>query len=335
MTDHTETLGRTIRAFLAEYLPGVRGASPHTVMSYRDALVLLLRFVARRRRRSVARLEFDDIDTEAVLAFLDHLERERGNRISTRNARLAAIHSFFRFAATQRAEWLEAAQRVLALPFKRASTKAIEYLEHEELDAILRSIDRSTSLGRRDYTLIATLFNTGARIQELLDVTPSDIQMSRPAQLRILGKGRKERLCPLWPQTAQLLRALCAERGLDIRSSAPVFVNQCGNPLTRFGARYVLRKCIARASTKNPRLGRKRLHPHSLRHTTAVHLLKAGVDLVTISHWLGHASPETTNRYATVDLDLKRRAIAKVRSPAKRSHRWRRDPSILDWLESL
>jgi integrase/recombinase XerD len=177
--------------------------------------------------------------------------------------------------------------------------------------------------------------NTGARVQELLDVRAKDLELGRPAQLRLLGKGRKERVCPLWPQTARLLRALSAERQIDPRSNTLLFVNHRGDPLTRFGVRYILRKYVERASAHRPRIAKKRLHPHSLRHSTAVHLLRAGVDLVTISHWLGHASPETTSRYATVDLDLKRRAIARVNPAGRRSTRWHRKPSILEWLESL
>lgn len=335
MSDRPEVLGRAIRAFFCEHLPNVRGASPHTISSYRDALALLLRFVARRRRRVVACLGLEDIDAEAVVAFLDYLERDRGNAISSRNARLAAIHSFFRFAAGQRPEWVETAARVLSVPFKRASTRVIEYLEHEELEAVLSSVDRSTVRGRRDYALIATLFNTGARVQELLDVRARDLELTRPAHVRIVGKGRKERLCPLWPQTARLLRALGLELGLDPRSTAPLFVNARGAPLTRFGVRYLLRKSLVQAQSKQPRLAKKRLHPHSVRHSTAVHLLKAGVDLVTISHLLGHASPNTTNRYATIDLEAKRQAIRKARPAGRRAVRWRPNETVLDWLESL
>jgi integrase/recombinase XerD len=334
MSNRHEVLSRALRSFLTEHLPEVRGASPHTVLSYRDALALLLRFAAHRWRRPIARLGLDDLSSEIVLAFLDHLERDRGNSVSSRNARLAAIHSFFRFVASQ-PESVELAQRVLAIPCKRGPTREIEYLEREELEALLCAVDRSTHRGRRDYTLLATLFNTGARVQELLDVRAKDLELGRPAQLRLLGKGRKERVCPIWPQTARLLRALSAERKIDPRSSALLFVNHRGDPLTRFGVRYIIRKHAQKAIARQPRLAKKRLHPHSLRHSTAVHLLKAGVDLVTISHWLGHASSETTRRYATVDLDLKRRAIARVNPVGKRSTRWPPKASVLDWLESL
>lgn len=331
-------LARALRRFFAEYLPGVRGASPHTVTSYRDAWALLLRFLAARTKRPVVELDLGDLNPDAVVAFLDHLEQKRGNSATTRNARLAALHAFARFAATLYPEWLETFQRLLAVPFKRARTRVVEYLEAREIQALIEAIDPGTPMGRRDQTLFHTLFNTGARVQELLDLCPVDLQLDRPYQLRLLGKGGKERFCPLWPQTAQLLRRLVTETGLDETSTKQLFRNRHGEPLTRFGVRYLLRKYAELAQSSAPSLARKRVHPHMLRHTTAVHLLQAGVDLITISHWLGHASVETTNRYTAVDLETKRAAIAHAMpvtdiEPALAS--WRSDASILQWLEAL
>lgn len=331
-------LARALRRFFAEYLPGVRGASPHTVRSYRDALALLLRFLAARSARPVVELDLGDVDPEALLAFLDHLEKERGNGVATRNARLAAVHAFARYVATQDPERLETCQRLLAVPFKRAPIPAVDYLEADELRALLEAPDAATPTGRRDHALVLTLFNTGARVQELLGLRPVDLQLKRPYQLRLHGKGRKERFCPLWPQTATVLRRLVTETGLDESSTERLFRNRRGEPLTRFGVRYLLRKYAHLAQPVAPTLARKRIHPHTLRHTTAVHLLQAGVDLVSISHWLGHASVETTNRYATVDLKAKRAAIARAgpltdENPALAP--WRSDASILEWLEAL
>ncbi len=337
-TASVNTLARALRRFFAEHLPGVRGASPHTVKSYRDAWALLLRFLAARTARPVVELDLGDLDSDAIVAFLDYLELERGNSVTTRNTRLAALHAFARYVATQYPEWLETCQRILAVPFKRAQTGVVEYLEASEIRALIEVIDPSTPTGRRDHTLLLTLFNTGARVQELLDLRPVDLQLDRPYQVRLLGKGRKERFCPLWPQTAQLLGRLVAETGLDETSTQRLFRNRQGEPLTRFGVRYLLRKYAKLAQTSAPSLARKRLHPHTLRHTTAVHLLQAGVDLISISHWLGHASVETTNRYTAVDLETKRAAIARASplaeiEPALAS--WRSDASILDWLEAL
>lgn len=332
------TLARTLRVFFADQLPGLRGLSPHTIRSYRDSLVLLLRFTAAHRGRAVATLEVGDLDSGTVVAFLAHLEQDRHNSGATRNVRLAAIHAFFRFLAAQHPEHLEAAQRILGIPFKRIGVRSIAYLEYGELAAVLAAIDRTTRDGRRDYVLLATLFNTGARVQELLDLRVHHLQLTPPYQVRLFGKGRKERTCPLWPQTAALLRALCAERQLEARSDARVFLNQRGHPLTRFGVRFLLAKYTVQASATCPTLAGKSLHPHSWRHSTAVHLLKAGVDLPTIAHWLGHASLNTTMKYATIDLEMKREALARARPLGEEpdpAAPWRRDATILAWLEGL
>lgn len=330
------TLASTLRAFFTDYLSTLRGLSPHTIRSYRDGLTLLLRFVVAHTRRHITVLDVEDLAADVVIAFLSDLETTRHCTVRTRNIRLAALHTFFRFLATQHPDRLEHAQRILGIPFKRTQPRPIEYLEYEEIEAVLAAVDRTTPAGRRDYTVLATLFNTGARVQELLDVRTTDLQLTTPPQVRLVGKGRKTRTCPLWPQTARLLRALCAERGLDLGADARVFVNHRGGSLTRFGVRFILAKYVRRATVTQPRLARKRLHPHSLRHSTAVHLLKSGVDPLTIAHWLGHASVNTTNRYATIDLDMKRRALAKAQPlSTPRRPAWRRDATILEWLEAL
>jgi site-specific recombinase XerD len=301
-------------------------------------LALLLRFLAARTARAVVQLDLDDLDPEAVIAFLNHLERERGNGVATRNSRLAAIHAFSRYVAMQDPERLESCQRLLAVPFKRAPVPAVDYFEAAELQALFKAADPSTATGRRDHALLLALFNTGARVQELLDIRPVDLQLDRPYHARLLGKGRKERLCPLWPQTAAVLRLLLSETGLDGSSTERLFRNRRGEPLTRFGVRYLLRKYALLAQPAAPSLGAKRIHPHTLRHTTAVHLLQAGVDLIAISHWLGHASVETTNRYTAVDLEAKRAAIARAGPVADTDPTlapWRSDASILEWLEAL
>lgn len=332
------TLARALRGFFADHLPRVCGMSPHTVRSYRDALMLLLRFLATRHQRPVVELDLHHLTPDDILAFLDHLEADRANGAATRNARLAAIHAFARYAAASHPEHLELCQRLLAVPFKRARPRVVEYLEADEIRALLAAPDRATADGRRDHALLLTLFNTGARVQEIVDLRPCDLQLVRPLQVRLRGKGRKERMCPLWPQTAATLHALLAEHGVDPSATQPLFRNRRGETLTRFGVRYLLRKHADTARTATTTLAAKRVHPHVMRHTTAVHLLQAGVDLVTISHWLGHASIETTNRYAAVDLQMKRAALAKAGpigefDPALAA--WRSDASILQWLEAL
>jgi site-specific recombinase XerD len=322
--------------YFSDHLPRVRGASAHTIHSYRDSVVLFLRFLASQRKRRVQDLDLVDIEVDDVIAFLADLEEARKNSVTTRNVRLAAIHAFFRYVGTYHPEQLGRIQRILGIPFKRARQRVIEYLEHNEIEAILSRINRAGRDGHRDYALLATMFNSGARVQEVVDLRAQDLQLIRPFQIRLFGKGRKERFCPLWPQTARVLRDHCERYHLDLRSDARVFLNHRGQPLTRFGVRYILAKHLNRVRTEVSTLEHKRLHPHSMRHSTAVALLTSGVDLSTISQWLGHSSPNTTNRYATIDLEMKRRAIAKVKPvvlPGRSSRR--QTQSVLEWLESL
>lgn len=332
------SLACSLRRFFADHMPLARGLSPHTVLSYRDAFALLLRFLAARLGRDVVDLDLPDLDPDGVIAFLTDLETGRANSAATRNARLAAIHAFARFIAAQHPEHLESGQRLLAVPFKRSRLRVVDYLEDDEIGAMLAAIDRTTADGRRDRALLLVMLNTGGRVQEILDIRPRDLQLVRPLQVRICGKGRKERICPLFPRTAEVLQALLAETRLDATSPEPLFRNRRGGPLTRFGVRYLLRKYAALARSAAPSLARKRVHPHTMRHSSAVHLLQSGVDMVSISHWLGHASVETTNRYAVVDLETKRAALAKAGpvcddDPALAA--WRSDASILAWLEAL
>jgi site-specific recombinase XerD len=329
-------LGAVVRDYFTDHLPHLRGTSPHTIHSYRDSLVLLLRFLSARRKRPIAELDLKDLDPSGILAFLSYLERERKNTVATRNVRLSAIHALFRFVASRNPEHLDLAQRILGIPFKRAPQRTIDYLEREEIESVLKAVDRTTAKGARDYALLATMFNTGTRVQEIADLRARDLQLTKPFQVRLFGKGKKERYCPLWPQTAAVLRAFLKERNPDAGSEARVFLNHRGEPLTRFGIRYILAQCLDRASLDAPNLRKKRLHPHSLRHSTAVALLKSGNDLSTISHYLGHASPTTTSRYAKIDMEMKRNAIARVKPVTRQSRTpWSRNPTILDWLESL
>jgi len=330
-------LARAVHGFFGPYLMEQRGLSRHTVLSYRDTLALLLRFIAQTRRTDPATLDLDALTADVVLAFLNHLESDRHNKTSSRNVRLAAIHAFARYVSIQFPERLQQVQQIVGIPFKRAGTRPIEYFEYDEIRAILDSADRATPSGRRDYALLALMFNSGARVQEIVDIGACDLQLQSPPQIKLVGKGRKTRICPLWPQTAKVLKAFVAERALDSRSNAAVFCNQRGERLTRFGIRYLLGKYCRIASGKSPSLTRKRLHPHSVRHSTAVFLLKSGVDLPSISHWMGHASVTTTGRYAKVDLEMKRQALARAATIGETiaPTKWRPSRSVLDWLASL
>lgn len=309
-------LGCAVRRFFEEYLPHLRGMSMHTIHSYRDALVLFLHFAANDTHHPLECLEIADLNGDRVIRFLNHLERDRHNGIATRNARLAALHTFARFLAGEHPNYLATLQSVLAIPFKRGAREApVEYFEGNEMAVLLQSIDRTAPGGTRDYALFALLFNTGARVQEVLNLQVRDVRLEPPCQVRLHGKGNKVRLCPIWPGTARLLRPLI-NRELSHSEENPaiafVFRNQRGGRLTRYGVRYRLKKHLAASARLAPTLQDKQLHPHSLRHSTAIHLLKAGIDLATISQWLGHASVNTTMRYARADLDLKRAALAQV-----------------------
>ena len=339
MTDpRPNALGQALRGFLADELPRVRSLSRHTIRSFRDALKLLLIFLKGHLQRPAATLDFPDLSREHVLGFLQHLENDRGNCAATRNVRLAALHSFARYAAPLFPLHCGVCQVILAIPFKRADQRTVEYLEHNEMQALLAAPERSTPAGRRDHALLLTMYNTGARVQEILDLRPCDLQLERPRQALLHGKGGKQRHCPLWQGTAALLRELIRTRGLDPADTQPLFRNHRGQPLTRFGVRYILSKHADSAASSAPTLAAKRVHPHVLRHTAASHFLQAGVDLVTIGRWLGHASVSSTSIYAEVDLESKRQAVRKAKPLLHTDPGcggWRTDADLLSWLESL
>src|SRR5271157_98129 len=308
-------LGRSIVRFFQEYLPTLRGMSQHTIRSYRDGMILFLGFAARDCGRPIEALELADITTDRVGRFLAFLEAERENSIATRNARLATMHTFARFLIAENPEHMVTLQQVMGVPFKRGARAApIEYLEEGEIEALLAGIDQTTPTGRRDYAMFSLMFNTGARVQEILNLRVRDVRLDPPCQIRLVGKGNKVRICPIWPRTAQLLKDLIQKQHAGVESlvDQSIFLNERGAAMTRFGVRYLLQKYVAAGTTAAPTLAGKRIHPHSLRHTTAIHLLKAGVDFATISQWLGHASLNTTMRYARADIDLKRQALAQV-----------------------
>jgi integrase/recombinase XerD len=335
-------LGRPIVRFFQEYLPTLRGMSRHTIRSYRDGMILYLGFAMTDCGRPVESLTIADITADRVVRFLASLESERHNSITTRNARLAALHTFARFLIVEAPEHMAPLQQVLGIPFKRGAREApIEYLETTEIEALLAGIDRKTPAGRRDYAMFSLMFNTGARVQEIVDLRVSDVRLEPPHQVRFIGKGNKVRLCPIWPRTAQLLKELIEKQHTNGEDSADqhIFLNSRGAPMTRFGVRYLLQRHVFACAEVAPTLTGKRIHPHSLRHTTAIHLLKAGVDFATISQWLGHASPNTTMRYARADIDLKRQALAQVfpeiLAPPKGGAYVFRGEDITSWLRRL
>ena len=309
----TTALADALRGFFTEDLPRVRGLSRQTVLAYRDALKLLLRYLAARHGRAATALDFPDLAPDALLAFLAHLETDRGNSAATRNARLAALHAVARNAAAHHPEHLALCQRILTIPFQRTDQRLVEYLDADELRALLQA-PGAAAHGRRDYTLLLALYNTGARVQQIHDLRPCDRQLEPPWQ------------------------ALLDDTGRSAADSDPLFRNRHGQPLTRFGVRYILNKHARVAAGTVHSLAGKRLHPHVLRHTAATHLLQAQVDLVTISRWLGHANLTTTGRYLAVDLEAKRTAVQQARPAATaetQTATWQTDTGVLAWLESL
>lgn len=323
-----------LHLFFHEHLVTERNASVHTVRSYRDAWSLFLRFAAERHRCAVARLGIEELGAADVLAFLDHVERERHAGIGTRNCRLAALKSFYAFVATREPALLAQCTAVLNVRTKRKTMAPPMHLEPAEVDAILAQPDRSCAEGLRDYVLLAFLYNTGARIQEALDVRPGDLRLAAPASVRLTGKGRKVRLCPLWPETVSALRDLLARQ--PRHDDEPIFQSRSGRALGATGVRFKLARYVAAAASRAPTLARKHVTPHTFRHSVAVALVSVGTDLTVIASWLGHASLETTNWYARANLATTRAALERLDPPIpRRAPRWKREAGLLEWLESL
>jgi integrase/recombinase XerD len=330
-------LATALKGFFLDYLPRQRALSPHTLQSYRDSLKLLLQFAAGEKG-DPSQLTLEQLRVDKVTAFLQSLETSRHNRVSTRNVRLSAVHSFFRYVAGQHPEHLEQAQRILSIPFKRTGTREIAHLDFEEIQAVIKAVDVGVGNGCRDLALLSLMFNTGARVSEIVSLEAQDLRLTAPCSVLLRGKGSKERTCPIWSETAGLLRRLLERNSGPPSQSTSVFLNDRGARLTRFGARLILNKYVEKAALRRPLLKRKRLHPHSMRHSTALHLLRSGVDLSTIAHWLGHASVNTTNKYISIDLEAKREALAKAKPLLKGRHysgKWRQDKDIIAWLKAL
>lgn len=323
------------QSFFFSYLQSTRGASSHTVRAYRDTLKLLFLFLAGWKRKQVADLDLDDFQAEAVLAFLDHIESKRSNSAVTRNCRLAAIRGFAQHLLRNDVTRAGQYGRILAIRNKRAIHHAIAYLEPAEARALIAAVDTRSRCGARDHALLLLLYNTGARVSEILALRASDLRLERPRHVRLLGKGRRERICPLWPETAAALKRIIRnESGGDI-----LFQSHRGTPLTRDGVAYLLKKYVRVAAKARPDWRVSRVTPHMLRHSCAVALLQAGVDVSVIRDYLGHASVGTTSRYITTNLQMKRRVLdafwkrSGIAPTGKR--KWQPSPTLLAFLERL
>jgi site-specific recombinase XerD len=327
-------LGALLQDYFRKHLLEHRGASGRTIESYRDAFRLLLRFFSECHGIRPSQLRMEQLDAPAILGFLDWLERERGNGVSTRNARLAALRSFLRFAVLQSPAHLAQLERALAVPMKRCDKPLLGYLTREEMEAVLSAVDRQHRSGERDFVLLTLAYNTGARVSELIGVRRSDLELGRAPSVQLHGKGRKERCVPLWPRTAKLMASWLAQFPAS-EEDAHVFLNRTGEQLSRSGVEKRLRIAVTRASTACPSLMGRRVSPHTLRHTTAMHMLQAGVDIYSIALWLGHESPTTTHGYVEADLQMKRRTLAALEAPDAPIRRFAPKDDVLAFLESL
>lgn len=322
----TATLAPTLQAFFTDRLVRQRGASPHTIAAYRDTMRLLLTFAHQRLAKPPSALDLADLDSPLIGAFLDHLQHERGNSVRTRNARLAAIHSLFKFAALRHPEHAALIQRVLAIPPKRFDKALITYLNPAETEALLAAPDRLTHTGRRDHALLLLAVRTGLRVSELVNLNRADLHLGAAAHVDCLGKGRKHRSTPLDKQTTAVLNAWLDERGGDPHH--PLFPARTGTRLSRDAVERLVTKHATTASLKA-------VTPHVLRHTAAMQLLHAGVDITVIALWLGHEQVETTQIYLHADMTIKQRALDRTTPPRTRPGRYQPSDSVLAFLDSL
>jgi len=328
----TTMLGPWIRRFLLEHVVAERNLARNTQCSYRDAFRLLIPLVAKKRKKPVDRLTVVDLSAELIRLFLADLEVSRHCGVATRNRRLAAIRAFAGFVGEHSPVHIDWCGQIRSIPFKKTGKAVVPYLEKPEMDALLAAPDQRTMPGRRDHAILLFLYNTGARATEAAELKIADVDL-RAASVKITGKGGKQRLCPLWKATVAELGTLIGERLPD----ESVFLNRSGQQITRFGIHSLVERHALKVRTEFPSLATKRVSPHSMRHSCATHLLRAGVDINTIRGWLGHVSLDTTNVYAEIDLDMKAKALAKcaIGDQSTPTKRWRDQPALLDFLRAL
>ncbi len=327
-----------VQSYFQSYLSAHRGLSPNTILAYRDALKLFLGFCAKRQSKEALRLSLEDLTAEATLAFLQELESVQTNSVVTRNHRLAALRAFFRYLVIQDPTRAHQYQRVISVPLKRGPRPLLPYLEIQEVKTILDHILEENPSARRDQALFRFFYNTGARVQEVVDLTVGSVRFEAPLSVTLVGKGRKTRQVPLWPDTVDHLKSYLTERGILQNPQAPLFTNARGTPLTRFGVHHILRARVAAAVPHCASLHGKRISPHTFRHTTAMHLLQSGVDLTVIQNWLGHVQLATTHTYVEINLEMKRKALsvcAPLGDGKSLHHLLRKNKDVITWLSAL
>jgi site-specific recombinase XerD len=329
-------LSHYIRLFLIQFLSNERGLSENTILAYRDALKLLLKYCTQYLKIKIDKLPCDRIDDRIVRKFLDYLEQHRGCTASTRNARLAALKTFFYYLGCEVPQCLDNSQRISAIVPKKTPHKMVDYLDPNELKAIMDSIDAASRNGIRDQALLLLMHNTGARVQEIVDIKLNDLRLDAASQIKLTGKGKKQRVCPLWEDTIEAVKAYISVRKPKQEDDNHLFLNDRGESITRFGIRYIIKKYTDKAIKEQPSLKQKKVSPHTFRHTTAMHLLQAGNELNVVRLWLGHASLNTTHMYVEINMEMKKEILSKTLPPKLKQEvkKWRR-PKILEWLDEL
>jgi site-specific recombinase XerD len=327
------TLGAALQMFLIEHLDIQRGLRKTSIRSYRDTLRLFLQYVSKTSGKQITKLSLTELTYDYVLGFLKSMEQSRSNSVSTRNQRLAAIHTFYKYVASFVPEMISEGQRVAAIPTKRTPPPETFFLDHDEIQNLFGLLPHNGRLSLRDRTLLLFLYNTGARVQEVADLRVENLDFEKQPRVRLHGKGDKWRMCPLWKETAESLKLL-----IDGASGKnPVFLSTTGNALTRFGIYKIVRRLSANIAKDSHR---KNISPHVFRHSCAVHLLESGVEVNVIRGWLGHVSLDTTNRYAEINIRMKCKAMEACEPPTTtgKAHskiKWRDDETLLKWLQSL
>ena len=325
-----------IHRFFIEFLPNEKGVRENTILAYRDSVKLLIRYCADHLKLKIDKFLCDKIDDETVRKFLNYLEQKRGCSPSTRNARLAALKTFFSYLGREVPEYLDTSRKINAIPQKKTPHKTAEYLDTDEFKAIIESIDVTGRNGYRDKALLLLMYNTGARAQEIVDIKLNDLRLDAARQVKLTGKGNKERAVPLLEDTVSAINAYFEKRKAKHKGDEHLFLNDKGEKLSRFGIRYIVKKYTEKSMEKQPSLKQKDVSPHTIRHTTAMHLLQAGNELNVVRLWLGHSSLNTTHMYAENNMEMKREILSKSQPLNLKTEvkKWRR-PKILEWLDEL
>jgi len=325
-----------IRLFLTQYLPNERGVSENTLLAYKDALKLFMRYLDANRKLKIDDLACDSIDADTLRAFLDYLENKRHCSVNTRNARLAALKTFFYFLGSQCPECLDLSHHISLIRLKKTPHQCVDYLEADELSAILNSVDVQSRHGLRDKALLLFMYNTGARVQEVVNLKIDHIRFDAASQVMLTGKGNKQRCCQLWPDTLDAITDYLAVRVPKNKDQQHLFLNTRGMSITRLGIRYIVKSYTAKSITHCPSLEKKNVSPHTFRHTTAMHLLQAGNELNMVRLWLGHVSLNTTHMYIEINMQMKKDILQRTHPPTMKlkQKKWRQ-PKILQWLDEL